>query len=70
MSNMTLNVRFLAGTNIKEALSEAKSKALCYNLAYIRFKFNGVSFSIGQHANINRVKERYLKTKTKTIVEM
>lgn len=51
-SNMVIKVEFLAGTTIEEALNEAKAKASELNVAYIKFKFNGTSFSIGRNANI------------------
>lgn len=54
MSNMCINVEFLAGTSILEAVTEAKEKAINLNIAYIKFKFNCASFSIGPHANIKK----------------
>ena len=47
-SNMVLAVEFLPGTTISEAVREARGKCRDYNLAYVTFKFNGVSFSISQ----------------------
>ncbi len=58
-SNMELNVNFLAGTDIKQAVQEAKQKAEQLNVAYICFKFNGVSFSIGRNADIDEVLDNW-----------
>lgn len=58
-NNMVLNVEFLAGTTIEAALQEAITKAHECNLAYVCFNFNGVSFSIGQYANIDRALALY-----------
>jgi len=55
MSKMSLKVEFLAGTGIREAVVEAKQKALEFDVAYICFNFNGVNFSIGRGADIDRV---------------
>lgn len=60
MSNMILNVEFLAGTDIHEAISEAKEKAAYLNIAYVCFKFNGSSFSIGKNANVISCYEKFI----------
>ena len=39
-SNMKIKVEFLAGTDIKDAMLEAKEKASQFNVAYIYFRFN------------------------------
>ena len=44
-SNITLSVEFLAGTSIEDALAEARTKAVEWNVAYIKFNFNGVNVS-------------------------
>ena len=54
-SNITINIEFLAGTEVKDANTEAKEKAILLNVAYVIFDFNRVSFSIGQNADINSV---------------
>lgn len=59
MSNMTLNVEFLAGTELKECVMEAKEKALFFNVAYIQFNFNGVDFSIGRNADVSDVVDEF-----------
>lgn len=43
---MELTVDFLAGTNLIDAVFEAKIKASEWGLAYIKFNFNGVNFSV------------------------
>lgn len=37
MSNITLNVEFLAGTNIREAIAEAKQLATKLDIAFVAF---------------------------------
>jgi len=44
-SNMCINVEFLAGTSIEDALHEAKDMAIFLKVAYLKFNFNGVSVS-------------------------
>ncbi len=55
MSNATINIEFLAGTTIHDAVTEAKEKAGRLDLAFACFDFNGVSMSIGRNADINEV---------------
>ena len=59
MSNMIIKVEFLAGTNIKDAVEEAKQKAEKLDLAYVEFDFNGISFSIGRNADVLDVWDQY-----------
>ena len=54
-SEMEIVVKFLPGTDLKEALYEAKTKAVLWNVAYISFEFNDVEFSIGSNADIDDV---------------
>ena len=61
MSNMTIKVDFLAGTDLRDAVAEAKVKAKDLNVAYIMFNFNGISFSIGATAGIDYVVDQYRK---------
>jgi hypothetical protein len=61
-SDMTIKVEFLAGTDIKEAITEAKRKADLWQVAYIIFDFNGTSFSIGPNADIETVLEHWRST--------
>lgn len=55
MSKITINIEFLAGTDILTAITEAKEKALKWDVAYVCFNFNGTNFSIGRNANIEEV---------------
>lgn len=59
MSRMCIDVEFLAGTDIIEAVEEAKQKARQWNVAYVKFDFNGCSISVGQEACVQRVAARY-----------
>lgn len=52
MSNMSVTVEFLPGTDIKDAIEEAHQKAVMWDVAYVCFKFNGVSVSVRQHENL------------------
>lgn len=53
MSNITIDVEFLAGTSINKAISEAKQKAIQWDVAYVCFNFNGVSMSVGKNADVD-----------------
>ena len=59
MSNIEIKVEFMAGTEIKDAIAEAKEKAILWQVAYVCFDFNGQSFSIGKTADIHEVLEEY-----------
>ena len=54
MSKGTLTINFIAGTHITAALKEAKKKAIALDMAYITFNFNGIDFSIGHDANLEK----------------
>ena len=54
MSNFILNVEVLAGTGIESAIEEAKHKCNLLDLAYVSFKFNGVSVSVGKEADVSK----------------
>lgn len=72
MSKMTLNVELGLGTDIKEAVIEAKKKAQLLDFAYICFDFNGVKCSISPNADIERGVEKFhraLQGKFNFIVE-
>lgn len=64
-SNMTINVEFLAGTTIEQAVEEAKLKAGNFDVAYVCFNFNGTSFSIGRNADVCEVIEEFRATDNK-----
>lgn len=51
-SNMSVAVKFLAGTSIEQAVEEAKIKASDWSVAYITFDFNGVKMNIRQDTSI------------------
>ena len=53
-SNICLEVSFLAGTDIRAAIEEAKIKALEWDVAYVTFKFNGVSVSIQRGTDVEK----------------
>ena len=68
MSNITVNVEFLAGTDLRVAIEEAKEKCVKWDVAYVCFDFNGVSFSIGKNADTLQCWEEFLHTNRKIIV--
>ena len=61
MSNICIDVEFLAGCDIEKALIEAKQLAKKLDVAYICFSFNGTKMSIGQNADVNKVINQYHK---------
>ena len=54
MSNFILNIEILAGTDIEDAIQEAKHKCNLFDLAYVSFKFNGISVSVGKEASVSK----------------
>jgi hypothetical protein len=50
---MSITVEFLAGTDIRDAVTEAKQKAQEWDVAYVCFTFNGAALSIGRYADID-----------------
>ena len=60
-SNMVLEVSFLAGTSIQEAIDEARYFALKHNLTYVKFNFNGISMSIQPYCSVRATAEAFLK---------
>lgn len=63
MSNLIINVEFLAGTDVKKAISEAKELANKLDIAYVSFEFNGAKFSIGKNADEHQAYEQWTETK-------
>lgn len=59
MSKMSVSVEFLAGTSIGDAITEAKQKALEWDVAYVCFKFNGVSLSVGRNTDVFKLSEEF-----------
>lgn len=58
-SNMELEVSFMAGTSLKDAVCEAKVKVAILNVAFVNFNFNGVSISISADADVEYVIDTY-----------
>ena len=61
-SNMTIKVEFLAGTELEKAVVEAKEKAELWQVAFVKFDFNGASFSIGANADVEEVVAEWKNT--------
>lgn len=59
MSQMTVKVEFLAGTDIKDALREAKQKAILWQVCFVEFSFNDVEFSVSPNADLHEMEERW-----------
>lgn len=59
MSKMILAVEFLPGTLFLTAITEAKEKAEIFDVAYIKFDFNGTRILIGQGADLDRAERDY-----------
>jgi len=62
MSKITVKVSFLAGTEVKDAITEAKQKACFWDVAYVTFSFNGVRFSISQRADVDKLVGEFYKS--------
>lgn len=60
MSVFKLKLEALAGTDIEDAVQEAKAKCISLNLAYTYFSFNGVSVSVGKMADPSKALQQYL----------
>ena len=58
-SKMSIRVEFLAGTELRDALIQAKRFAAKHDLVYTIFSFNGKSFSIGENASIEEAISQY-----------
>jgi len=61
MGVFKLKLESLAGTDIEDAVREAKYKCFQLNLAYVCFSFNGVSVSVGQRADPSKALQQYLE---------
>lgn len=59
MSNIIINVEFLAGTSVAQAVTEARTLAIKNDLAFVKFKFNGIPFSVSQRADIDDCVKQY-----------
>ena len=58
-SNMTIQVDFLSGTDIRDAIAEAKAFSAKMDIAYTTFKFNSISMSIGRYADVEECVEHF-----------
>jgi hypothetical protein len=52
-------MEFLVGTDLHNVLIEASNLARTLNLAYVKFDFNGVPFSVGRNCVIYEAKAAY-----------
>lgn len=59
MSSLTMNVEVMAGTSFEESVVDARTLAERLNLAFVCYKFNGVSVSVSQHADECEMAEEY-----------
>lgn len=59
-SNITIAVEFLAGTSIGDALTEAQTKAIQWDVAYVKFDFNGISVSCTRDFDVEYWANEYL----------
>ena len=65
---MEVAVAFIAGTDIKDAIEEAKYKANQWNVAYVSFGFNGRRLSISQNADIEKALEEWRNKKNESVI--
>lgn len=56
---MMIEVTFLAGTDIIQALAEAKEKARLWKVAYVTFNFNETCFFIGPTADLKTARKEF-----------
>ena len=68
MSNMTIKVDFLAGTSVRQAIAEAKQKAIDLDVAYIVFDFNGSTISVRKHTDVDEAVDDFFKHDSKHII--
>jgi hypothetical protein len=59
MSNIKMEVEFLAGTSLEEAIQEAKDKVVQWKICLVTFVFNGCRFSIGINDNSEELVRKY-----------
>lgn len=64
-SSICIEVEFLAGTDIESAILEAKQKADQWDVAFVKFSFNGANFSIGRNADVYEAAEEFRNTSGK-----
>ena len=72
MSKLILPVEILAGTNFGDAVNDARDLSRKLDIAYVTFKFHGVSVSVSQRADAEDMLKEYLGmsslTKYKSII--
>lgn len=52
-SNICVSVEFLAGTSIEATVEEAVEKCKLWQVAYVKFSFNGVNMSVKANTNVD-----------------
>jgi len=62
MSNMSLEVSFLAETDVKDAIIEARNKAQLFNVAYVCFNFNTCKFSVSPGCDVKSLYSEWLSS--------
>lgn len=60
MSVFKLRLEALSGTDIEDAVREAKAKCSQLNLAYICFSFNGTLVKVGKRADPSKALQQYI----------
>lgn len=60
MSNMTVKVEFLLGTNMEDAIREAKQKCILWQVAYVEFDFNGWNIVVGSKCDVEDAYQEWL----------
>lgn len=58
MSNIIINVEFLAGTSVAQAVTEARTLAIQNDLAFVKC----IPFSISKRADVDDCVKQYYKT--------
>ena len=59
-STMEIEVSFMAGTGLRSAIQDAKNKAVMWDLAYVKFNFNGWKFSIGKNCDVEESIDQWI----------
>jgi len=60
-NNMIIEVGFVPGTEITEAIKEAKIKADQFDVALITFNFNGKKIMVSKKSDVNSLVNEYLE---------
>lgn len=70
MSNISMEIEFVAGTTIESAVTEAKQKVSEWNVGSIHFEFNGVKVYVGEDSDLSNIENKWhevLKNKKSTV---